>query len=81
MTQDALKQGQLLQSQMLEETNLLNKHLKAVADQMKDLSTTEQATINTALRGIHGPKITALQTQLTNLTADYTAPTTTTKQS
>ena len=76
MTQDALKEGQLLQGQIVEQTNLLNKHLKTVADQMKELSAAEQATINTALENIHGPKITALQTQLANLTADYTASTT-----
>lgn len=81
MTQDALIQGKLLQGQIMEKINILNKHLNAVADHMKELGADEQAAITSALQGIHRPKITALQTELINLTADYTASTPSTKQS
>ena len=78
MTQDALTQGNTLLKQINAAQNLKNKHLASVKSSFPELSEEQQGTISASLCSIHDAAITALQTQLTNLSGTYTSPTQTT---
>jgi len=74
MTQDALTEANSITSQIQARQLLLSKHLSVVKQHMPELTANQQSQITTLLQNIHTPEIAALQTQFTNLTADYTKP-------
>jgi hypothetical protein len=78
MTQDALLQGNNLLKQINTAQNLKNKHLAVVKSSFPELTSEQQGAISATLSSIHEAVITALQTQLTNLSGTYTAPAQTT---
>ena len=75
MTPDALNQGNALLKQINDAQNLKNKHLREVQLSFPELTTQQQAALSSTLCSIHDAGIAALQTQLTDLSGTYTAPT------
>ena len=74
MTQDAINKANYLQSKITEAVGIKNIHLHAVQGVFKELSTADQTSLTEVLETIHAPLIATLQSQLTALDGDYTAP-------
>ena len=72
MTQDAINKANALSLQITTATSLRNKHLGYVKMYFGELNTDEQNRLASTLQAIHEPRISALKTSLTQLTADYT---------